>query len=87
MRFSIALVVKKVAPPFAFQRVPSHDAVGVDVSKDDILQNFLGRDDVAMNGGVPWRGPREKANAFMQMLVEALSSPGDVVMDCTTSTG
>ena len=48
-------MVKKVAPPFAFQRVPSHDAVGVDVSKDDILQNFLGRDDVAMNGGVPWR--------------------------------
>ena len=87
MRFSIALVVKKVAPPFAFQHVPSHDAVGVDVSKDDILQNFLGRDDVAMNGGVPWRGPREKANAFMQMLVEALSSPGDVVMDCTASTG
>ena len=80
-------MVKKVAPPFAFQRVPSHDVVGVDVSKDDILQNFLGRDDVAMNGGVPWRGPREKTNAFMQMLVEALSSPGDVVMDCTASTG
>ena len=51
MRFSIALMVKKVAPPFAFQCVPSHDAIGIDVSKDDILQNFLGRDDVAMNGG------------------------------------
>ena len=87
MRFSIALVVKKVAPPFAFQHVPSHDAVEVDVSKDDILQNFLGRDDVAINGGVLWRGPCEKANAFMQMLVEALSSPGDLVMDCTASTG
>ena len=79
--------MKKVAPPFAFQRVPSHDVVGVDVSKDDILQNFLGRDDVAMNGGIPWRRPREKANAFMQMLVEALSSPRDVVTNCTASTG
>ena len=65
MRFSITLVVKKVALPFDFQCVLSHDAVGVDVSKDDILQNFLGRDDIAMNGGIPWRGPREKANAFM----------------------
>ena len=53
MRFSIALVVKKVAPPFAFQRVPSHVTIGIDVSKDDILQNFLRKDDVAMNGGVP----------------------------------
>ena len=87
MRFSIAFVVKKLAPPFAFQCVPSHDVVGIDVSKDDILQNFLLRDDVAMNGSVPWRGPHKKANTFMQMLVETLSSLGGVVMDCTASIG
>ena len=40
-----------------------------------------------MNGDTPWRGPREKARAFMQMVVEALSALGDVIMDCTTSTG
>ena len=40
-----------------------------------------------MNGGTPWRGPREKARAFMQMVVEALSAPGDVIMDCTVGTG
>ena len=87
MRFSIALVVREKAPPFQFQIVPSHDDVGINVGKDDILQNFCSRDDVAMNGGTPWRRPREKARAFMQMLVEALSAPGDVIMDCTAGTG
>ena len=87
MRFSIALVVREKAPPFQFQTVPSHDDVGINVGKDDILQNFCGRDDVAMNGGTPWRGPRKKAKAFMQMVVEALSAPGDVIMDCTAGTG
>ena len=87
MWFSISLVVREKAPPFQFRTVPSHDAVGINVGKDDILQNFYGRDDVAMNGGTPWRGPREKARAFMQMVVEALSAPGDVIMDCTAGTG
>ena len=39
-----------------------------------------------MNGGTPWRGLREKAKAFMQMVVEALSARGDVIMDCTAGT-
>ena len=66
--------------------MPSHDAVGINVGKDDILPNFCGRDDVAMNGGTPWRGPREKARTFMQMAMEALSAPGDVIMDYTAGT-
>jgi len=40
-----------------------------------------------MNGDIPWRGPCEKARQFMQMLVEACSEPGDVVVDCTAATG
>ena len=80
-------MVRERAPPFQFRTVPSHDAVGINVGKDDILQNFCGRDDVAMNRGTPWKGPREKARAFMQMVVEALSTPGDVIMDCTAGTG
>ena len=40
-----------------------------------------------MNRGTPWKGPREKARAFMQMVVEALSAPGDVIMDCTAGIG
>ena len=87
MRFSILLVVREKAPPFQFRTVPSHDDVGINVGKDDILQNFCGRDNVAMNGGTSWRGSREKARAFMQMVVEALSALGDVIMDCTAGTG
>ena len=80
-------MVREKAPPFQFRTMPSHDAVGINVGKDDILQNFCGRDDVAMNGGTFWKGLREKARAFMQMVVEALSAPGDVIMDCIAGTG
>jgi len=55
--------------------------------RDDVLRNYWFEKDVTMNGDVPWRGPREKAPSFMQMLVEALCQPGDVVVDCTASTG
>ena len=91
MRFAISLLVKASGPTtandFPFRFVQSHEAVGVDVARDDILQNFLNKEDITMNGNVPWRGPREKAREFMQMLVEACSSPGDVVVDYTTAIG
>ena len=91
MRFAISLLVKasrpKTANDFLFQFIQSHEAVGVDVACDDILQNFLNKEDITMNGNVLWRGPHEKAQEFMQMLVEACSSPGDVVLDCTAATG
>ena len=91
MRFAISLLVKASGPKtsndFPFRFVQSHEAVGVDVARDNILQNFLNKEDVTMNGNVPWRGPREKAREFMQMLVEACSSPGDVVVDYMAATG
>lgn len=91
MRFGISLYVRpsggQDTSKFSFQAVPAHEAVGVNVARDDILQNFCGKDDVTMNGDKPWRGPREKACPFMQMLIEATTQPGDVVMDCTAATG
>ena len=91
MRFAISLLVKasgpKTANDFPFQFVQSHEAMRVDVAYDNILQNFLNKEDVTMNGNVPWRGPREKAWEFMQMLVEACSSPGDVVVDYMAAIG
>ena len=91
MRFAISLLVKASGPTiandFPFRFIQFHEAVGVDVARDDILQNFLNKEDITMNGNVFWRGPREKAREFMQMLVEACSSLGDVVVDCTTATG
>ena len=40
-----------------------------------------------MNGLTPWRGAREKDPLLMQMLIESTTSFGDLVMDCTVSTG
>ena len=91
MHFIISLLVKasrlKTANDFPFQFVESHEAVGVDVARDNILQNFLNKEDVTMNGNISWHSPRKKAREFMQMLVEACSSPGDVVVDCMATTG
>jgi hypothetical protein len=76
-----------VGPPkFTFQLCPKLKALGVDVARDDILQNFTISETLSMNKGIPWRGAREKDPRFMQMFIEALSIPGDVVVDCTAST-
>jgi hypothetical protein len=91
MRFGITLVVRTMPgkPPskFSFQPVPALDRHGVDVSRDDILQNLVSREDQLMNGPTPWRGPREKSTILMQMLIQSSTSPGDVVLDCTAATG
>ncbi len=90
-RFGICLAIRVKGTwnpsSFAFQPVPALLRNGVDVARDDILQNYMGKDDQLMNGEVPWRGPREKSTLFMQMLIETCSFPGDVVLDCTTATG
>lgn len=90
MRSGIFLVVRKLdgvpTSKFAFQLIPALDHYGVDVARDDILQNFIGKDDQLMNGGTPWRGPREKSMLFMQMLIQASSLPNDVVLDCIVGT-
>jgi hypothetical protein len=86
MRFGITLVVRtmpgKPASKFLFQPVPALDRHGVDVSRDDILQNLVSRDDQLMNGPTPWRGPREKSTLLMQMFATATSEDpeGDVLM-------
>lgn len=91
MRFGIFLAVRTVVgvPPskFSFQPVPALDRHGVDVARDDILQNLVAKDNQSMDGSVPWRGAREKSILLMQMLIQACSQPLDVVFDCTAATG
>ena len=77
----------KHASKFSFQPVPALDRHGVDVSRDDILQNLVSREDQLMNGPTPWRGAREKSTLLMQMLIQSSTYPGDVVLDCTAATG
>ena len=91
MRFGITLVVRSIpdvcGSSFRFQHIPALDRHGVDVARDDILLNLVSREDQLMDGSTPWRGPREKSLALMQMLIQASSSPGDIVLDCSTATG
>lgn len=75
------------ASKFSFRHVPALDPYGVDVARDDILQNLVSREDQLTNGSTPWRGPREKSVLLMQMLIEACSSPWDIILDCTAATG
>ena len=75
-----------LALKFSFRHVPELEAHGMDFARDDILQNLVSREDQLTNGSTPWRGPREKSVLLMQMLIEACSSPGDIILDCTTAT-
>jgi hypothetical protein len=90
MTFSISLAVRSVpgspASKKLFRHVPELDPYGVDVARDDILKNLVSREDQLTNGSTPWRGPREKSVLLMQMLIEACSSPGDIILDCTAAT-
>jgi hypothetical protein len=60
---------------------------GVDIARDDMLMNYTHPNDMAMDDGKPWRGAREKDPRFFQILLEATSVPGDLILDCTASTG
>ncbi len=57
------------------------------MEEDGLLQNFTTAATQRMKGDLPWRGAREKDVAFMQILIEALSKPRDIVMDWKASTG
>ena len=61
--------------------------LGFYLSRHGLIQNFTDEADQMMRGNVPWRGPREKLQSFYQMLIEAFSREGDIIMDWQASTG
>ena len=61
--------------------------LGFYLSRHGLIQNFTNEPDQMMRGNVPWRGPQEKHQSFYQMLIEAFTKEGDIVMDWQTSTG
>lgn len=91
MRLGICFVVRSLVgvlpSKFHYQPILALDIHGVDVALDDILQNYIAKDDQMMNAKTPWRGPREKSILLIQMLIQALTMPGDVVLDYTPATG
>lgn len=72
---------------FGFRIIPEVRDAGIDLVEDDLLHNFTTPMTQLMNGTIPWRGAREKDPRFVQILVEAVTDPGDVVLDYNASTG
>jgi hypothetical protein len=79
--------MKKGSSKFTFSTSSSMKNIGVDVAYDKWLQNFTTKADQAMNGQKPWRGPQEKSPGFWQMLIEASTLLGDIVLDCIAMIG
>jgi hypothetical protein len=63
------------------------DSVGIDVAVDDVLFNLVTKDTQLMSGSSPWRGGMEKDPLLLQLLIESTTHFGDIVLDCTASTG
>jgi hypothetical protein len=72
---------------FSIGPVADLDSVGIDVAVDDVLFNLVTKDTQLMNGSIPWRGGREKDPLLLQLLIESTTQVGDIVLDCTASTG
>jgi hypothetical protein len=63
------------------------DPVGIDIAVDDVFFNLVTKDTQLMRGSIPWRGGREKDPLLLQLLIESTTQVGDLVLDCTASTG
>jgi hypothetical protein len=72
---------------FSIGLVVELDSVGIDVAVDDVLFNLVTRDTQLMRGSTPWRGGRKKDPILLQLLIESTTEVGDIVLDCTASTG
>jgi hypothetical protein len=72
---------------FSIQPVAELDSVGIDIAVDDVLFNLVTKDTQLMRGNTSWRGGREKDPLLLQLLIESTTQVGDIVLDCTASTG
>ena len=60
--------------------------LGFYLSRHSFIWNFTDEVDQMMRGNVPWRGPWEKHQSFYQMLIEAFTKEGDIVMNWQANT-
>jgi hypothetical protein len=72
---------------FSIRPVAELDFVGIDIAIDDVLFNLVAKDTQLIRGNTPWRGGREKDPVLLQLLINSTTHVGDIVLDCTTSTG
>lgn len=93
-RFWTALLVRQYPrnslakqSAFSFISNPELLDVGINLNDDGIVHNYTDHESLTMNGSNPWRGPREKHLCLLQQFIEACTTPGDVVVDFSASTG
>jgi hypothetical protein len=72
---------------FSIRPMYELDPIGIDVAVDDVLFNLVTKDAQLMRGSTPWRGGRKKDPLLLQLLIESTTQVGDIVLDCTASTG
>jgi hypothetical protein len=72
---------------FSIRPMAELNSVGIDIAVDDVLFNLVTKDNQLMRDSTPWRGGREKDPFLLQLLIESTTEVGDIVLDCTASTG
>jgi hypothetical protein len=72
---------------FSIGPVVELDSIGIDIAIDDVVFNLVTKDTQLKNGNIPWRGGREKDPLLLQLLIESTTNIGNIVLDCTASTG
>jgi hypothetical protein len=91
LKFCIQLLVRSYpkvpSSTFSIRPMAELDSVGIDVAVDDVVFNLVTKDTQLMRGSTPWRGGREKDPVLLQLLIESTTQVGDIVLDCTSSTG
>ena len=93
LKFGITLLVKdrgeKGKSKFVLKRTEAMQKAKVDLRRHNMLMNYTTEETMFINEAtlIPWRGAREKDARFIQFLIEGTTEEGDVVLDCTASTG
>jgi hypothetical protein len=72
---------------FSIRPMAELESIGIDVAVDDVLFNLVTKDTQLMRGNTLLRGGKEKDPFLLQLLIESTTQVGDIVLDCTTSTG
>ena len=78
-----------VKPIFKFRRSQAMVKAKVNMEIDDILINYTTEETMIINKDTrrAWCGPCEKDARFVQFIIEGTTDEGDIVVDCTASTG
>ena len=72
---------------FSIQPMAELDSIGIHVAIDDVFFNLVTKDTQLIRGSTLSKGGKEKDPLLFQLLIESTTQVGNIVFDCTTSTG